>query len=132
MLINPKLKTKKGIALLLVMLVLGLVLIFVFAISFWINQQLKGMREIGYSVIAFYAADSGIDHILLKIKNNECCTGFSDGDEVASGTLPNGASYTVRWKQPSPSDPECKHKTFGCLRSVGIYRGVSRAIEVSW
>ena len=63
-----KLKTEnsKGISLLFTVLITSLILAISLGISALLIQEMRMMGEIGYSVIAFYAADSGIEHALYR------------------------------------------------------------------
>jgi hypothetical protein len=60
---NPKSKTQnnKGVSLLFIVLISGIILAIALGICAILIQAMKIMTEIGYSVVAFYAADSGIE-----------------------------------------------------------------------
>ena len=84
--------------------------------------QLKTMKGIENSVIAFYAADTGIERVLMERENpmflNESFEEFS-----------NGARYDIEVKDSD--DPDCGAVNY-CISSVGTYRETQRAIQVSY
>ena len=106
-----------------------ILLAIVLGISGILLGQLKMMRGIENSVIAFYAADTGIERILVdRIGPQESpvvslCT-KSDHCE-----LDNGANYYLDVK--AGGEPNCSATNF-CISSVGIYRETQRAIQVSY
>jgi hypothetical protein len=142
--IGLKLKMKstigqKGIAIYLVIMVLSIFLAIALGISTILVGQIKISREIKNSVVALYAADTGIENILYQEKlcrkqgcpvgsGSPCrsgCLGISDGT-VFPGNLDNGAIYTATVEYIPGSPPVMIHFT-----SVGEYKGTKRAIETS-
>ncbi len=106
----------KGISLLFVVLITSVILAISLGISGILIQQTKMMTEIGYSVISFYAADSGIERALYNIRKEEGTGdvlenwGVDYGYSVISGSY-NGEAY---------------------LKSVGQYKETKRAIETTY
>jgi len=98
----------------LAIMILVLVLAIALSTSTILVSQLRMAREIGNSVIAFFAADTGIER------------GLYEGQSVPLGNLENGASYDVQFIPPGP---ECSTPYY-CLKSVGLYQKTRRAIEV--
>jgi len=84
--------------------------------------QMGIMKGMGDSVVAFYAADSGIEKILM-IRGT-----LSDGDFIQY-SLPNGATYEVTVTESAPGI--CNASTF-CIKSIGAFRGTKRAIEITY
>lgn len=84
-------------------------------------SQLKIIRGMSHSVIAFYAADSGVEQALIELCSSPPCEyEKSFGD----------ASYYV--KVLSPGGEECpflSEEITYCINSVGIYKGTRRAIQ---
>jgi len=64
-------KKQKGISLLFIVLITSFILAIGLGLSALLIQEMKMMSEIGYSVIAFYAADTGIEHGLYKFYQEE-------------------------------------------------------------
>ena len=106
----------KGISLLFVVLITSVILAISLGISGILIQQTKMMTEIGYSVISFYAADSGIERALYNIRKEEGTGdvlenwGTDYGYSVISGSY-DGEAY---------------------LKSVGQYKETRRAIETTY
>jgi len=127
--------SKKGISILFAILILSVVLSIGLGISYISIQQIKTTREIGYSTVAFFAADTGIENVLYEDKLcrppscststplsfcNPDCTGLKNGYSTSS-FLENNASYFATFS----SD------TVSTIRSIGSYKTTKRAIEVS-
>jgi len=126
---NHKTEKERGVSLLLAILILSLVLGIALGLSLLLTQQLKMVRGIDNSVGAFFAADSGIEDALLQLKN-EKKTCFDKDTSIHGNCGKDGdEEYDVRFlpKEECPSAKSC-----GCLQSKGKYRGVSRAIELSY
>ena len=143
------LKEKKGISLYLVIIISTLILAIGLGISGLIISQMRIAREIGHSVVAFYAADTGIEHFLEDFDlcntstyyfgyfdlDNDGNTGDSDcappegGGQSCTSTLPSypgDACYAVKkfTGNPCPSGAVC-------IDSTGYYKKVRRAIRIS-
>jgi len=141
---------QKGISLILAVIVLSVILAIVLGLTTILVTQIRIVRGMGNSVVAFYAADTGIEQALKVI---------ADGivnDHYPSLSLDNGAAYEIGiaccdfsehpdycefdpavrqcniidtdsdWPQ---TDKDCDATRY-CIRSVGTYQGVKRAIKV--
>jgi hypothetical protein len=67
-------KSEKGVSLIITFFIMIIVLSVVLSVSILLCGQLKLLRNIGNSVIAFYAADSGIEKVLYydwQVKNGD-------------------------------------------------------------
>jgi len=83
---------------------------------------MKIQRGMGHSVIAFYAADTGIEMALREIyKNNNLS--FSATSTVGS------AVYTVESK---PHDQCDQFTNYYCIKAKGTYLNTTRVIEASF
>ena len=58
---------EQGISLLFVVMIMGVILAIGLGISGILVQQTRIIGEIGYSVVSFYAADSGIEQELYDL-----------------------------------------------------------------
>lgn len=116
--------SQKGVAIYLAIVVMFILLGIGLALSTILVSQMKVIRGMGDSVAALYAADTGIERELYE-KNypNDPPPG------PYSGTL-NDASYTVTILKGG--NDTCPTTAYRCVRSVGVYKGVRRAIEVSF
>ena len=103
---------QKGVSLYLALMIMFILIAIGLGISLIIVSQMKMMKGMGDSVVAFYAADTGIEHSLYdkRVKRE---TG-----EIPDTPL-GGASYEV-----TKIAGEAKWK------SVGTFKGVKRAIEI--
>ena len=72
-------------------------------------------------MVAFYAADTGVEHCLYRIREEESLN-------CLPGNL-NGASYTVT--VTPAADPTCDADNC-CIKSVGSYKKTKRAIEITY
>lgn len=107
---------KKGISVYLALMIISIILSSALGISVIFVSQLRIMEEMGRSVVAFYASDAGIEKILLNRDNPS---------NIPETALSNGATYQVL-VTPGGS---C---TNFCIKSVGNYKEVNRAIEISY
>ncbi len=114
--LNIKLKKQKGVAVLFVVLIMSILLAIGFGISGILVQQIKMMRDVGHSVVAFSAADSGIEKSLYNIRK-EGGTG-----NVSESWGPNYGYQVI----VTPCDSKI------CVKSIGTYQKTKRAIEINY
>lgn len=118
----PKLfKSQKGVSLYLAFMIMVVVLSISFGISSIFLTQTETIRGMGYSVIAFYAADAGIERVLIQRESPSSLNGYS-------AVLSNGASYTILVLSAGGS---CTASNY-CIKSVGNYKETNRAIEINY
>jgi hypothetical protein len=116
------LKGKKGSILYLAIVILGFIFVVSSSLSFIIVSQLKIQREMGNSLIAFFAADSGVERALYAI--------FKENNLSFSTTSSVGSATFVVSVYPKS---ECEtFVNYYCIKSKGIYRGTTRQIEASF
>lgn len=130
------LKNNKGTALLMILFMLSGILIVALGAANLIIPGIKMSRNQISSTKSYFAAETGIEEILITTRINEMDISGCDATtnkylnlvtETCAGTqqtyfLPNSASYVVIFVSDSPI-------TF---RSTGSYRGTKRSIEVSY
>ncbi len=116
-------KSKKGIAIYLVIVILSLLSGIAFGLSFVVTKKIIQTREMGQSVKAFFGADTGIERAMYKLYKQGQDPPFS-----FSGSL-DGVSYSVL---ASPPGSEGCNGSYYCLKSVGTFKKTSRAIEASF
>lgn len=128
---NPKPKNQKiekGVSIYLVILISTFILAIALGLSALLIPRIEIGREISYSIVAFYAADSGIEKVLTEKQSPlPSYDGFVDlnGNSIQDS---EDAVYHVDVFTPGP---ECTALNF-CLRSIGSYKGVRRAIEANY
>lgn len=121
---NSKIKTEKGVSILFAILILSFVLSVALGSSVIMVRQLKSLREAGHSVVALYAADTGIEEILFEADP----TGG-----IGKTSLPpplNNAEYEVFVEAGGEGD--CDSSLTFCITSVGTYQNTRRAIKVQY
>ena len=109
---------ERGAILYLAVLSMAVILGIVVSVSTITFQELKLLRGIGNSVIAFYAAEAGLERQYFEA--NPIGSNFSD-------TLSNGSSYSV--EVIDPSDPDCTGAFLFCVKSKGTFRDSNRALH---
>jgi len=115
---------QSGTSLFLVIIIMTIFLAIVLGLSAIFLGQMVMFRKMGYSVIALHAADAGIERVLIHRR----------APSNISGSLPNGATYQVfvtfagapGCPHPPPPSPPLNF----CIRSIGTFRDVNRAIEI--
>ena len=133
---NPPVGGQKGVSLLFVILIMGVILSIGLGISSILVQQISLMEDIGYSVISFYAADSGVErqlYELYKAPTPQPQNADSWGESVSYvATAKCGASILPE-KCPSgfEIDSNCDALNF-CIKSTGKCQEVKRAIEITY
>ena len=110
----------KGVSLLFTILILAIVLAISLGISTILLQEIKISRGIGDSVVAFYAADTGIERATM---NREEPSNFEE-----CFTSPYNDIY---YKVEVTAGADCQADNY-CIQSVGIYKKTKRAIEFKY
>lgn len=120
-----KLKMKKGVTLYFAIVVMSVIFSIGIGLSLLIFTQIKITKEIGDSVVALYAADSGIEEALYKLYKEEATLPFNFSENIGEASLEVRAF--------SSGNPECPSPPNGyyCIKSIGKYRKTQRAIEIS-
>jgi len=104
---------QKGIAIYLAVTIMTIIMMVALGVSLLSVNQLKRLNEIGASVVAFAAAETGIEWALLNVTD----PGYSSGVV----TLSNGSTYEL-------FSSNCG--ILLCVRSVGTYKNTRRAIMI--
>ena len=112
-------QSEKGVSILLTIMILSVVLSIALGSSNIAIRQVQSMKGNGDSVVAFYAADHGIEQIML----------MTNPTSTSETTLSNGAKYQVT--VTSASSTSCSADNY-CVNSVGSFRNAKRAIKVTY
>lgn len=112
-------KYEKGVSLYLALMVMMIILAMALGLSSILINQAKTIKQIGNSVIALSAADSGVEAVLLN-RNNPA--------NISETVLSNGATYRVIVAAGGTGD--CPIGNNYCIKSVGSYLGTRRAVEI--
>jgi len=109
---------QKGVSLYIAIMIIVILLAIVLGAGAILLGQLKTIKGMENSIMAFYAADTGIEEVLMKRAS----------PSSVSGSLNNGATYNV---EVIGAGSNCSANNY-CIRSVGSYKGTKRAIEVEY
>ncbi|MBU3942977.1 hypothetical protein KKA24_03275 [Patescibacteria group bacterium] len=108
-------KNQKGVSLYISIMIMAIILSIVLGVTTILLGQLKVIKGIENSVVAFYAAETGIEQVLMN--------------RVApvnlNGALSNGATYNV------DVSSGCGAANF-CIKSVGNFRNAQRTIQITY
>lgn len=110
---------QRGASLYLALVVITIMLAMAFGLSSIFIGQTKTIKQIGNSVIALSAADTGIEAVLLN-RNNPI--------NISETVLSNGATYRVVVAAGGTGD--CPAGSNYCIKSIGSYLGTKRAVEI--
>lgn len=117
--LNFKFKIKnfeKGVSLYLSLVIMGILLSLALGINSILLGQTKTIQEIGNAVLAFYAAETGIEKNLYN-------------NSQGTGSLENNATYFVTVFASGVDG--CPAGLNYCVKSVGTYKTTNRAIYIS-
>lgn len=111
-------KNQKGsVAMILSILLLSIVFVISTGITVLIFNQIKMSSQIGQSVVAFYAAESGAERCLYDVRKYELSScSYSD----IQLDFNSNAKYTTTYNNSPP------------IESTGIFVKTSRAVELNW
>jgi len=112
-------KLQQGTALYLSLMIMTILLSIALGLSTIFIGQSKMIRALGNSVIAFYAADAGVEEVLINRTNPSV---------IPQTSLPNGAMYQVFVTAGGVGD--CASDNNFCIKSIGVYQETRRAIEI--
>jgi len=128
---NSKFKT--GVSVLFVVFIMTIVLAIALGVSGIIFKQTKMLGEMGQSVAAFFAADSGIEQLLFLLYKSPPPQPLSTGEC-------GGANFQVLTKCglknatscPAGLEIDYSRDVYYWTKSVGNYRNIKRAIEIEY
>lgn len=113
---------QSGTSLYLAIIIMVILLAIVLSLTTILLGQVAMVREMGYSVIALYAADAGIEEVLMdRTSPSSPCT--------ESTPCPLGDAEYYLDIRDNVADPNCPNF---CIKSIGTYKEVSRAIEITY
>lgn len=108
----------------LTLFILSGILIITLAAADLVLAGLKMNRLTGYSNLAFFAAEAGLERSLWESRKNSSFS-LPDNDQTGlfAQSLGNNSSYTVDYATSSPD------VTF---KSIGSYRGAKRSVASTY
>jgi Tfp pilus assembly protein PilX len=121
---------QKGMSLYFVLLMIGMIFVVVLGLTTFSVLQIKIIKGMGDSVIAFYGADAGIEEALYKVSQGEDIITSCPKNSPCFGSLDNGVNYNIIALLPGEGD--CPSEAFNhCIQSVGEFKDVRRAIRIT-
>lgn len=114
---------QKGVSLLLTILIMAALLAIAIGVTRLSLGEIKLIRDIPNSLIAYYAADSGIERALYEKRINGLDLSIPDCPGAGSAELDNDSKYGVNVSQIGETV---------VIKSGGCYKDIRRAIEVSF
>ena len=134
------LKSNRGVALYLALLIMAVLLSIGLALSVILMGQIRMIKGMGDSVIAFYAANTGIERVLYI--DRSICSSYelianrvnclkNEVSNIPSGDLKldNGAQYEL--VVDAGGEGTCPSGKTYCVKSSGIYKETKRAIRIA-
>ncbi|GEM_PF-3278947 len=112
-------KLNADISILLSVIILSGILAVGLAISSWVAIGFRLSRNVSFSSVAYYAAESGMEQLLYDVVVNEATPPLGEYNSV---TFDNGASFTV----------SVTSTDFFKARSRGTYQKANRQVEIQW
>ncbi len=119
---------QRGVSIYFAFMIMTVLLAAALGMSALLVSQIKTIRGMGDSVVAFYAADTGIEKILYDASTgtNIIIVCPESTPTPCTGVL-GEASYRVFVRGPGSN---CDGENY-CVISTGIFRGTRRAIQVT-
>jgi len=122
---------EKGATLYFAVLIMSILMAAVFSMGSLVLVQIKIIKGMGNSIIAYYAADTGAERVLDELYNGNITKEYYeeiDGPSYSYKVFvvrPMGGVLTVL-----DEDANCTSEYY-CIKSVGTYNNTRRAVEVS-
>ncbi len=123
----------KGASLYLTLMLLSVILGIFLGLASLLLGQIKMFRSVEESVIAFYAADTGIERNLYAIQGSYPQTLLFDSDAsfTVETTCNPAYAYCLDYCPDCSFSPSCDAPRF-CMTSNGQFRETKRAIFVKF
>jgi len=119
--------SEQGIAIVLSIFVLSAILAIAMGISTLLLREVQFIKTAGFSIPAFFAADTGVEKILMLRNSPQAFTECTSA--VSPCILGNGANFWIT--VVDSGEGGCTAPNF-CIESTGEFRGTRRAIEVNY
>jgi Tfp pilus assembly protein PilX len=122
-------KTKKGFILYLTLILLSLLLLMSLGLSQIFVFQSKILETVGKSVIAYYAAETGVENALYEYYVNNKDPSFS-----ISTTSIDSAQYSVDVVSPTSTNQRCSSQYYSdvCIISTGKFLDTQRVVSSNY
>ncbi|MEA3344092.1 MAG: hypothetical protein U9Q16_00175 [Patescibacteria group bacterium] len=124
-----KINKEKGISVYLSVVIMAIILSIILGLTVILIGQIKTMKNVQNSVIAFYGADTGIEQMLVEQSAYIAPTSMNlgTGGQV---TYEVWGEAGIDVRETDPND-WCPDSSSYCVKSVGTYNGTKRAIVIT-
>lgn len=129
-----------GVSLYMALMVMTMLFGIGLGMSSLLLSQLDTLKGVGFSVLAFYATDTGVERAIYE--DNKECAEIQDNDKHVTClqdaidaipseelTLTNGATFTLLVE--AGGDGGCPETSNYCVKSVGVYQQTRRAVRIA-
>jgi len=116
-------KQQRGVILLLTMFILTGILVITLTAADLVLAGIRMNRLTGYSTLAFFASEAGLERSLWEARKNGYVYPDIDTPNVFTSDLANASSYKVDFATSSPN------VTF---TSIGDFSGAKRSVESTY
>jgi len=113
---------QKGVSLLLTLLIMAAIIAIAIGVSRLSTQEIKISRESSTSMIAYYAADSGVEWAMYEDRANGMASQSYSNYNFCLDT-DTGICYNVGASGTSPNR---------IITANGSYQGVTRAVQLTY
>jgi len=120
---RTQIKKPTGQILLLTMFILTGILVITLGAADLVLAGIKMNRLTGYSNLAFFASEAGMERALWEARKNNYVLPANNTNNLFAGSLLNGSSYGVNYATSTP---------IIIFQSVGNYNGVKRSVESTY
>ena len=120
---------EKGISLYLSLVIMAILLSLALGINSILLSQIKTMQEIGNSVSAFAAAETGIERELYE--NNTTTVSYSGYLDLNRNSVQDNLDSSYNVQIIAPNSGGCPAGINYCVKSVGTYKSTKRAIYIT-
>ena len=133
-----KFKKLKGISIVYIVLITSIIFVIALGVNSISYRQAKSMNEIGFSTVAFFAADAGAERQMFNLyQETPIVSSFSI---IFDSSAPASASTSVRCSAttlvadcivPEGPDSNCLAQNI-CVSSVGDFKNIKRAVQLEY
>ena len=118
-------KNQQGVVLLLTLLMLSSILVITLGAADLVVVGIKMNRQTGYSSLAFFASEAGMERALWEARKDEAYSlpAINVDNIFGQVFLGNNSSYLVNYATSTPN------VTF---KSIGSFAGVKRSVESTY
>jgi hypothetical protein len=117
-------KFQEGTTLYFAIIIMSSLLAAVFSLGTVVLIQLRTIKGMGDSIIAYYAADSGIETALYNGKS-------SPPASIPETSAWSGGFASFETQTFATGTPECINGKWYCISSVGKYQATERRVKVT-